>query len=395
MTDEQPRNVPRPRTEADLSKDYSRLLLQSVLDTVGEAIIAVDRQGTIVLTNQATADMWGYSIDSLEGMNLVELMPQKFRAGHLAGMNRYLNTGQARVLNKRIELEGLHADKRIFPLEILISENSLDGEKVFTAALRDITHRKQQDRLLLRAHRLEVVEQLSGGLAHDFNNLCSIIKGNLRFIADDLEEPGEEVSEALADAISATDDCSELTSRLLAFSQGDFLEPKVCSINRLLRDLTTFLAEKMGRSVSLVTEIASDDLFVELDSGQLENALVNLVLNAREAMPDGGDILVKAERYQRSDSKGMRFSGEDALTAGVGYVVISVTDSGEGIGESDLSRVFEPFFTTKDIGRGSGLGLSMVHGFTEQSKGHCFIRSEIGVGTTVSMYFPQSEADAG
>ncbi|MCX2978695.1 ATP-binding protein [Candidatus Marimicrobium litorale] len=373
------------------SDNYSELLLKSVLDTVGEAIIAADNSGSIIMANQAAADMWGHHIDELQGMSLVELMPESYRDAHVAGMARYLTSGNPKVLNKRIELEGLHANNTTFPVELLIRENDFGQHKIFTAALRDISHRRKKERGLLHAHRLEVVEQLSGGVAHDFNNLLSVVMGNLHFIREEIADESHEVAEFLEDALSAAQDVANLTERLLAFSSSETLNSEVIELSSVLTPTIHFISKNICSSVTLRSELSPTSCYVDIDTAQLENALVNLAMNAREAMPNGGDIVVTVERHNQGDSPPPASDSDEGRQHVGDYIKISVSDTGEGIKKEQLSKIFEPFFTTKGIGKGSGLGLSMVYGFTKNSGGKCTVDSEHGRGTTVSMYFPEAE----
>jgi len=397
MPDGKTTGISERRKVARRLNDYSRSLLESVLSTVGEAIIAADSQGRIIMTNQAAADMWGHSVDELLAMNLLDLMPEEFRDAHDTGMKRYHanaagDVRRSGIVNRRVELQGLHATKRIFPLEILISENAFGDQKIFTAALRDITKRKEQERALMRTSRLEVVEHLSGGIAHNFNNLLSVIRGNAVFLKSAINEPSEEVNGFFEDLLSAVCDCTELTDRLIAFSRCDILEPEIVEINSLIEKNVLFLSEQMGCTIALTAEAGKDEVYIAIDPRQFLNALAHLLFNARDAMPNGGNVVVKVERQFSQDCCEYDFYCSDALSDDEVYVIVSVSDSGEGMDEDVMRQVFEPFFTTKDIGQGNGLGLSMVHGFTAQSNGHCFIKSKPGSGTTVAMFFPEAES---
>ena len=380
------------RIKSEHGMKSSKLLLETVINTVGEAIITVDKEGSIIMTNQAAADTWGYNLSDLLGMNLRELMPEKYRAAHTSGMARYLGGADAVVLNQRIELEGLHASGAIFPMEILISETNIDDDKLFTAALRNITERKRDERWLYQAQRREAIVALTGGIARDFNNLHSVILGNLRFLKDDLGKASDDIKEVLADAISATNDSVELTKRLMSYSRNQAVKPKMINVNHLVSELVPFLTSTLGNSIKLSTDLSPNILQINVDPDQLENALLNLVLNSKDAMPMGGGIVIKvsgghSDAINYSGSAG----GSDSFLEEGDYVIISVTDNGGGIKVENILAVFEPFFTTKDIGEGSGLGLSMVYGFCQQSNGNCTIDSDVGKATTVTMYIPRCD----
>ena len=230
--------------------------------------------------------------------------------------------------------------------------------------------------------------ELTGGIAQDFNNLLSIIIGNLRFLQQDIGETSVEINELFEDAMSAVDDGTELTQRLLGFSRNRALQAEDKNINDTIEKFVRFLARTLGESIELDIDLPDEHLFISVDSSQLENALLNLSLNARDAMPKGGTITISATRYHHGDGDG---DGDEysLVLSEDDYIKVSVTDTGTGINSEDLPHVYEPFFTTKEVGKGSGLGLSMVYGFTQQSGGACHISSTPGVGTTVSMYFPE------
>ncbi len=392
MSDEESTAPLSARNQLGNSPDYSKLLLESVLNTVGEAIITIDKAGFIIMANQAAADMWGYPVDELEGMGLIKLIPEKYRDAHKTGMERYLAGGDPSVLNRRIELEGLHASNKLFPIELLIRENDFGQEKIFTAALRDVTNRRKKQDLLLHNHRLEVVEQLSGGIAHDFNNLLSVIKGNLYFIQQSIGNESSDVSSFLDDALSATQDSADLTARLLTFSRSEFLDSAVIELSSLLKKTVHFLSSTVYSRLSLRSELDTANCYINVDSIQLENALVNLVLNARDAMPDGGTVIVTVARHKQGNSQRPDSEFDERRLNAGDYIKLSVSDTGKGIGSDQLSRIFEPFYSTKNVGKGSGLGLSMVYGFTKHSGGKCAVDSQPGVGTTVSMYFPEAKS---
>ena len=257
---------------------------------------------------------------------------------------------------------------------------------------QDITEQRQKEDALNQAQKMEAVGQLTGGIAHDFNNLLSVISGNLRFLREDFSESSVEINELFEDAMSAVDDGAELTRRLLSFSRNRQLRPVIKNIGHLIDDFSRFLSRTLGAGVRLDIDVPDTSLFINVDLSQLENALLNLSLNARDALPNGGTITIRVTQYHHGDGDGDGDGYSLALAPG-NYIKISVIDEGTGISSEDLLHVYEPFFTTKDIGKGSGLGLSMVYGFTKQSNGACYIDSTPGEGTTVSMYFHEVMED--
>jgi len=266
-----------------------------------------------------------------------------------------------------------------------------DGTPLTTiGTLQDLTDIRAKENALNQAQKMEAVGQLTGGIAHDFNNLLSIISGNLRFLQQDIGQSTVEINELFEDAMSAVDDGAELTQRLLGFSRSRTLQPEIKNVNDTIEKFTRFLSRTLAVGIELDTNLPDENLFISIDPSQLENALLNLTINARDAMPNGGKITISAERYHQGDGDGDGDGDKYSSTLTEGdHIKISVTDTGTGIKAEDLAHVYEPFFTTKEVGKGSGLGLSMVYGFTQQSNGACHIDSTPGQGTTISMYFPE------
>lgn len=253
----------------------------------------------------------------------------------------------------------------------------------------DITEQRNAEQRLRQAQRMEAIGQLTGGVAHDFNNLLSVILGNLRLLQEETAEwPG--VQELLAEALDATRAGAELTSRLLAFGRGQTLRPQMTDIRSLILDKSRMLERTIGEGISIRLELAADLWHAEIDQSQLETSVLNLAINARDAMPHGGELLIRADNVVIGG--GDPTSMPEILPGN--YVVLSVTDSGEGMAEDVLRKAVQPFFTTKRLGHGSGLGLSMVYGFVKQSKGHLEMVSAVDRGTTVLLYFPATAPGA-
>jgi PAS domain S-box-containing protein len=251
--------------------------------------------------------------------------------------------------------------------------------------IQDITEMKQAEDNLRQAQKMEAVGQLTGGVAHDFNNLLAVISGNTELLADEIGADDQRLQAVLRAATRG----AELTQRLLSFSRRQPLRPQPINMNRLISDMSGLLSRTLGAGVQISTPATPGLWQAMADPGQLENALLNLALNARDAMPGGGELRIKAANAVLDDA------GAAALGAGPGdYVVLSVGDSGTGISPEVRHRVFEPFFTTKEVGQGSGLGLSMVYGFARQSCGAAAVESEPGVGTIVRLYLPRAVGPA-
>jgi PAS domain S-box-containing protein len=263
--------------------------------------------------------------------------------------------------------------------------DELTGEAIrMVGGITDITERLHLEEQLRQSQRLESVGQLTGGVAHDFNNLLTVIIGNADIIHQSL--PDDSNLRGLAAMIEeAAGRGAELTSSLLAFARRQPLDPKNIDVNALLNGLQTLLVRALGEEIRCEYVLADELWLAQVDPGQLENAILNLTLNARDAMPDGGKLMIETENLHLTQDYAQRHD----VSAG-DYVMVAVSDSGHGIAAAQLDKVFEPFYTTKTKEKGTGLGLAMVYGFIKQSHGHINIYSEVGQGTTVRLYLPKA-----
>ena len=258
-----------------------------------------------------------------------------------------------------------------------------DGRVTLEGFVTDVTETKVVEDQLRQAQKMEVVGQLTGGVAHDFNNLLAIMIGNLE-LASESAEPGTEHFNHIARALSAAERGATLTRQLLAFSRKQILQPQLVDLNKLVPRAIEMFHPALGETIEIETVLAGGLWKTMVDPGQLEHALLNLAVNARDAMPSGGRLTIETanarldEEYRQLN----RFARPGR------YVILAVSDTGSGMAPDVAARAFEPFFTTKEVGKGSGLGLSMVYGFVKQSGGHIKIYSEVGRGTTIKLYFP-------
>jgi nitrogen-specific signal transduction histidine kinase/ActR/RegA family two-component response regulator len=255
-------------------------------------------------------------------------------------------------------------------------------------AVRDITEQKLLAQQLQQSQKMEAVGQLTGGLAHDFNNLLMVMIGNLD-IMNEVQLDSEQAG-LLNSVLEAAIRGSELTRRLLAFSRRQPLKPSLTDVNKQLESTATLLRRTLGENIRLELKMAPDSLAVSVDQAQFESAVVNISINSRDAMPDGGTITIETSTVQVGEDNAEMYSG---VAAGE-YVAVGITDTGSGIPPELVSRVFEPFFTTKEKGKGTGLGLSMVYGFIKQSGGGLSIDSKVGKGTTIRLLLPRLAGEA-
>lgn len=255
---------------------------------------------------------------------------------------------------------------------------------------RAVEARLKSEDALRQAQKMEAVGQLTGGLAHDFNNMLAVVISALHLLERRLERGDRDVEKLVAAAKDGANRAAVLTQRLLAFSRQQTLSPKALNANKMVSEISELLRHTLGRAARLETVLAGGLWQVQADQSQLENAIVNLSINARDAMPEGGHLTIETANCHLDEA----YAAEHGIKHGQ-YVMIAVTDTGTGMAPEIMDRVFEPFFTTKGVGKGTGLGLSQVFGFVKQSNGHIKIYSELGHGTTIRIYLPRLYGEAG
>lgn len=357
--------------------------LEALLSSAVDGIIIIRDDGVIETVNPAAAQLFQYEITDFIGRNVKFLMSDVHRSQHDGYLKNYLTTGKRKIIGIGREITGRRQDGSEFPMHLSVGEFSVDGEKFFTGIIHDLTERTEAEAALRQAQKMDAIGQLTGGVAHDFNNLLTVIIGNMELLDLQLDRP--EQRELLNEAQEAADLGARLTERLLAFARRSPLEPQVVDINSLISGLTEMLQRTLGATIGLSTATSRNTWLVKVDPTQVESAIINLAVNARDAMPDGGRVVLETQNLHLGEDF---LADELGLTLG-DYVQISVTDTGVGMSRTLIDRVFEPFFTTKEVGQGTGLGLSMVYGFSKQSGGHVAIYSELGIGTTVNVYLPR------
>ena len=358
-------------------------MLRAVINTAVDAIIIIDSHARVQLVNPACESLFGYPAEEVIGENVKMLMPQPYRDEHDAYVQRYQDTGDKKIIGIGRDVTGRRKDGREFPMHLSVGEIDQVEEPYFVGIIHDITEQKASEEALRHAQKLEAVGQLSGGIAHDFNNLLTVILGNLEILEARVEEPRD--LKPVQRAREAAELGAQLTNRLLAFARRQALEPRVVDLNELVLGMSDMLHRTLGETVQVSTVLGSGLGQIRADPGAIENALLNLAINARDAMPDGGNLTVET---RNTDLDANSLAGEMDIFPG-SYVVLSVTDTGTGMTAEVRAHAFEPFFTTKEIGAGTGLGLSMIYGFAKQSGGYMRIYSERGQGTTVSLYLPR------
>ncbi len=368
------------RKLAEFALEENLATTERILDAAPDAFIATDGESRITRWNEAATTTFGWTAEEAIGKNLAEtIIPPTHRAAHAEGIRRFFARGSGTVLNRRLEVTAIHKTGKEFPVELSLS--AIRGESLtFTAFLRDITERLKLAEHVRQSQKMEAIGGLAAGIAHDFNNLLTVIRMNAEWVADGV--PDDTKSE-LQEVLKATDRAAELTRHLLAYSSKQFLAPRPTDLNTVIGSLETMLRRLIPANVEIATDLDPSLCTVNVDRGQIEQVITNLVINARDAVGPSGRIAVETRnlRVPADGSPGL------SLAAGE-YCVVAVSDNGEGMNEEVRSRAFDPFFTTKPQGQGTGLGLSVVYGIVKQSGGEITIVSEPGVGTTVRIHLP-------
>ncbi len=382
------------RSQASLqqSEERFRLLVSGVRDY---AIFMLDPAGTIVSWNEGAERIKGYRADEITGTHFSRFYsPEEASAGL---PERLLRTA---VAEGHAEAEGWRVRKdgsRFWANVIITALHDTDGNlRGFAKITRDITERRQQQvaleqnrKMLAQLQKMEALGHLTGGVAHDFNNLLTAVLGSVELLQRGAGQPDAQRTARLLSAVQrAAEQGAALTHRLLAFSRRQPLSPQIVDLNGLIGSMSEMLRRTLGESVTVETVLAAGLWSTHADPNQLENAVLNLAINARDAMPEGGKLTIETGNTYLDEA----YAAAHSEVVPGQYVMIALSDSGEGMSEETMAHAFEPFYTTKPEGKGTGLGLSQVYGFAKQSGGHIKLYSELGCGTTVKIYLPRSTA---
>jgi len=359
----------------------ARDFLQSITENSPDAIITTDREGRVTYFSRGAETMFGYRAEEMIGTSVVELYP--------GGLE------EARSVKRRVEQDGLlrnyesaflARDGRRVEISASISVlRDTSGAAVGTLGLlKDIAERRQLEEQLRQSQKMDAVGRLAGGIAHDFNNLLTVIAGRAQMILARLR-PEEPIHRDATLVRTTADRAAALTQQLLAFSRKQVLQPQVLDLNAVMTAMEPMLSRLIGEDIELAVVPTKGLDRVKADPGQIEQVIVNLVVNSRDAMPQGGRLTIETANVELDEAYARRHV---AVPAGQ-YVMLAVSDNGVGMDESTCSRVFEPFFTTKEQGKGTGLGLATVYGIVKQSGGDIRLYSEVGAGTTFKIYLPR------
>jgi PAS domain S-box-containing protein len=377
----------RAAVSARLSREAAETL-RAVVDASHQAVIALSPTGTVLLWNKAAERMFGYRSDEVVGKPYPRRASEQAAEAEQKKLVARVLSGE-RLTNlsfSRRHKDGTERDLRGGASPFYDPTGAVAGA---VYVLDDVTDKLATEQMLRQAQKMEAVGQLTGGVAHDFNNMLMVILANVEELLEDDElSPGQR--ERLAGISASGERAAELTRRLLAFSRQQRLVPQPTDLTDLVAGTDKLMRRTLGEQIEIEAIFADDLWTTSIDRAQLEAALVNLCVNARDAMPNGGRLLIETKNTELDRAYALANPG---VVPGK-YVMLAVSDTGIGMPPDVLSRAFEPFFTTKEVGKGTGLGLSMVYGFIKQSNGHIKIYSEVGRGTTVRLYMPRSDAPA-
>ncbi|WKA29050.1 PAS domain S-box protein [Bradyrhizobium roseum] len=377
--------VGRDMTETRLAQETlreSEQLARGIIETALDAFVQIDAEGTILDWNTQAENLLGWRRDEALGKNVFDLMGRP--GGPLkTGLQTFMASPDHVVRYPRRELVVRRRDNTEITVELSIAALKTRDGFVFNAFIRDLTERVAAEERIRQAEKMEAIGQLTGGIAHDFNNILTVITGTIEILADAVKaEPQLAAITRMIDEAASRG--ADLTQHLLAFARKQPLEPKITDVNTLIIDTAKLLQRTLGEHVEIESVFEDETCPAIVDPNQLATAILNLALNARDAMPDGGKLIIETG-FVTLDEQYARTQGD--LRPGR-YAMIAVSDTGTGIPAAIRDKVFNPFFTSKGPGKGTGLGLSMVYGFVKQSAGHITIYSEEGNGTTIKMYLP-------
>ena len=365
----------------------SHARLSTAVEQSAEAIVITDASGAIVYTNPAFEKASGYTSDEALGQNSRILKSGKQDAAFYREMWGVLSRGEVwrgRITNRR-------KDGTLFQEDVTISPVRDAAGKVvnYVAAKRDVTNETLLEQQLLQAQKMEAIGRLAGGVAHDFNNLLGVITGYGEIVHRRLADE-DPLKGKVEQILKAGERAASLTRQLLAFGRKQVLQPKILVLNAVVSGMQKMLPRVIGEDVELVTVLAPHLGSVKADPGQIDQILMNLAVNSRDAMPEGGRITIETSNADLDET----YVATHAPARTGPYVLLVVSDTGSGMDAATQARIFEPFFTTKGVGEGSGLGLSTVYGIVKQSEGYVWVYSEVGIGTTIKIYLPRVDEEA-
>jgi PAS domain S-box-containing protein len=361
---------------------------RAFMESASQGIIAIEQSGRIQIANQKAEELFGYTREEMMGGSIEMLLPESLRAMHEQHRKGYFGSPHARPMGIGLELSGRRKNGEQFPLEISLNYVQMDGQALAIAFITDISERLRLEAQLRQSQKMEAIGQLAGGVAHDFNNLLTIIQGYSAMALDSME-PADPLHESLEEIERAAVSAGGLTRQLLAFSRRQIVQRRLLNLNTTITQVDKMLRRVIGEDVELVLSTSPDLYEISADPGLIEQVLMNLAVNARDAMPEGGRLIIETANLALDKE----YAGAHLAVRTGPHAMLAVSDTGIGMSEEVRARIFEPFFTTKPQGEGTGLGLATVYGIVKQLDGTIWVYSEPGKGTTFKILFPAAQPE--
>jgi two-component system cell cycle sensor histidine kinase/response regulator CckA len=374
------------RRQAERSLKESKEFLDQIINSIGDPIFIKDRKHLLILFNDAFCSFTDKSREQLLGKTGFEDIPRDQAITFFKQDEHIFNTGE-NSLNEDKVTDSKGVEHTIMTRKALLKNKN--GDKLIVGLIRNITEYKRLEAQFFQAQKMEAVGVMAGGIAHDFNNLLSVINGYSELLLEE-HDPDSPMHLDLEKINKAGHHAASLTTQLLAFSRKQILQPQTIDLNAAVEDMSSMLRRIIGEDVEFVFIPGSNLGFVNADPGQLQQIVMNLAANARDAMPRGGKLII--ETANTDFNEGYIEKHPIVMASGL-YVMLAISDNGQGMDAKTKARIFEPFYTTKEKGRGTGLGLSTVYGIVKQSKGYIWVYSEPGGGTTFKIYFPRADGE--
>ncbi len=379
----------RDRTEArkaELALQEAREFAESIVATIREPLLVLSADLRVISANLPFYRTFKVGEEETHGKYIYDLGNGQWNIPRLRELLEDILPHDTNFNDFRVDHDFEHIGRRIMLLNARRIHRKAGDTQMILLSIEDITERSRLEEQYRQAQKLEAVGLLAGGVAHDFNNLLTVVLGYGEVILGTLSE-GDPLRQDLDKILDACHRGANLIHQLLAFSRKQTLQPEVLDLNRLLDSQQGLLKRLLGEDIELLTVFSEDLGLVKADAGQIEQVVMNLAVNARDAMPDGGELIIETANVELDEEYGRLHAG---VVPGP-YVVLAVTDTGTGMDKEIRSKIFEPFFSTKEMGRGTGLGLSTVYGIVKQSGGHIWVYSEPEKGTTFKIYLPQTD----